>query len=194
MSTPSFAPPPGSSQFVGEIRMFGGNFAPQDWLMCDGSLQPISEYEALFNLIGTTYGGDGQSTFALPDLRSRIPVHQGTYPGQTYIIGEQGGVESVTLMRGQMPSHTHPFYGSLDDATSNIATNNLPATLTAQSGRRPYGLDQPYRTIDPGIVEPSGGGKAHMNIQPYLCFVFIIAWNGVYPQPGQVVLEGARDD
>jgi microcystin-dependent protein len=175
---------PSGDQFVGEIRMFGGNFAPQNWLMCDGSLQPISEYDMLFNLIGTTYGGDGQSTFALPDLRSRIPMHMGTYVGQTYIIGETGGVESLPLIGGQLAAHSHTFAGSVDAAASNIASNAVPAKLPVQEVQFAYGLDEPIRAIDPGIVEPVGGTKPHVNIQPYLCVVFIIAWNGVFPYQG----------
>jgi microcystin-dependent protein len=180
---------PTDGPFVGEIRMFGGNFAPKGWFMCDGSLQSVSQYEALFNLIGTTYGGDGVSTFALPDLRSRIPMHMGTFQGQTYIIGEAGGVESVTLTRGQLAAHSHKFAGTTDQAASNIASNAVPASLPAQDVRFPYGTDEPVHAISPTIVEPTGGSKAHMNIQPYLCVVFIIAYDGIYPYQG-VEVEG----
>lgn len=181
--------PPAGEQFIGEIRMIGTNFAPVGWFMCDGSLRPVSEYEALFQLIGTTYGGDGVSTFALPDLRSRIPVHMGTYQGQTSIIGETGGVESLPLIGGQLAAHSHAFIGSTDRATSNIASNAVPAGVPVENVAFAYGTDEPVRAIDPGIVEPVGGTKPHMNIQPYLCFVFIIAWAGVYPLQG-VTAEG----
>src|SRR5690349_20258846 len=128
--------------YVGEIRIFGGNFAPAGWMMCEGQLLPISENEVLFQLIGTTYGGDGESTFALPDLRGRLPLHQGTgSSGTTYQIGETGGVEEVTLTTNQIPVHSHPL-----TATTNLATDQTPSAalvpaLTQASTITPYGAD-----------------------------------------------------
>src|SRR5262245_35631807 len=123
-----------SQPFVGEIRMFGGNFAPAGWAFCQGQLLPISQNETLFNLIGTTYGGDGQNTFALPDLQGRVPMHQGQGPGisQSYIIGETGGVESVTLTTQQIPSHNHPLVASGDSATQVAGTGGVLAAAVSQ--------------------------------------------------------------
>jgi microcystin-dependent protein len=173
-----------SDQYVGEIRMFGGRFAPQGWFLCDGSRIPISEFEMLFTLIGTTYGGDGQSTFSVPDLRGRVPVGQGTFQGMTYVIGEQGGVETVTLTKAQMPNHNHPFFGSVDTAASSTPNNAVPASLSVAAGSHAYGTDVPYREIETHTVEPVGENGLHTNIQPYLAVNFIIAWDGVYPPPG----------
>src|SRR5213078_1099193 len=108
--------------YVGEIRIFAGNFAPAGWMFCEGQLLPISEYETLFNLIGTTYGGDGQSTFALPDLRGRIPIHQ----GNSFILAETGGAEEITLTINQIPAHNHQIFGSANNATTTSPTNNVP--------------------------------------------------------------------
>src|SRR3954466_14331052 len=119
------------SPYVGEIRMFAGNFQPAGWAFCDGRLIPISENDVLFNLIGTTYGGDGQETFALPNLQSRVPIHQGTGPGigTTYTLGEAFGVESVTLTQQQIPTHSHALLASGSDGNSAAATSNVPAVL-----------------------------------------------------------------
>ncbi len=163
--------------FVGEIRMFGGNFAPAGWMFCDGQLLPISEYETLFNLIGTTYGGDGQSTFALPDLRGRLPVHQGTGTGSTVTIGQMSGSESVTLNVSQIPAHRH----SVRAAASS-------ATLTSPSGAvyaQPTAMDL-YRVGSAPAVSTSstggtGGSQPHDNLMPSLCVSFIISLFGVYP-------------
>src|SRR3954465_15696905 len=117
--------------YVGEIRMFAGNFAPAGWMFCDGQLLPISEYETLFQLIGTTYGGDGQSTFALPDLQSRVPIHNGNGPGGVnFQLSETGGVETVTLTTQQIPSHTHPMLGNTGNGTQNNPSNTVLATST----------------------------------------------------------------
>src|SRR5215218_855849 len=121
-----------SSPYIGEIRMFGGNFAPVGWAFCDGSLISISENDVLFNLIGTTYGGDGQSTFALPNLQSRVPMHAGTFGGLTFQLGEQAGVESVTLTVQQIPTHTHSLLGSDTPAVSQLPGGNDPAQSTGQ--------------------------------------------------------------
>ncbi|KRB47097.1 MULTISPECIES: phage tail protein [unclassified Terrabacter] len=166
-----------SEPYIGEIRLFGGTFAPVGWLACNGQLLPIGVYDALFNLIGTTYGGDGQTTFAVPDLRGRIPVHA---DGSGYVLGQSGGVESVTLTTSQMPAHTHPVMGSSATASVTSATGNVPAT-TAGVTVFAYGTDQPHTTLHPSTVAPSGGFQPHDNMQPYLCITFIIATEGIYP-------------
>lgn len=167
--------------YIGEIRMFGGNFAPAGWMFCEGQLLPISENEALFNLIGTTYGGDGQETFALPDLRGRIPIHAGTgSAGTTYGLSEQGGTESVTLTSAQMPAHAHPLYASpaaADQRNPAGAQFALPEEpLYASPGASPPNLDA-------GIVGAGGGNQPHDNMQPYLCVNFIISLFGIFPSP-----------
>jgi microcystin-dependent protein len=162
-----------SQPYVGEIRMFAGNFAPAGWMFCEGQLLPISEYETLFNLIGTTYGGDGQSTFQLPDLRGRIPVHQ----GNSFILAQTGGVESVTLTQQTMPSHTHPVL-----ATADAATGAIPNGAFVAGGINMFTKNTPNSTMAPNIT-PSGGNQPHDNFQPYLCIDFIISLFGVYPSP-----------
>lgn len=169
--------------FVGEIRMFGGNFAPLYWYFCDGSLLPISEYDVLFNLIGTTYGGDGQSTFQLPDLRSRVPVHDGQGPGLPYYtMGETGGAEAVTLTPQTMPQHSHALFASTDNGIYNTPVSNLPARGT---NTRLYYQDAPSPSLSLAneAIQPAGEGQPHTNIQPYLAVNFIIAWSGIYPSP-----------
>lgn len=165
--------------YVGEIRMFGGNFAPAGWMFCDGSILPISENETLFNLIGTTYGGDGQETFALPDLRGRIPIHAGQSPGTgNYVIGETGGVEAVTLTSAQMPNHTHPV-GAAQSATGSTPVGALPAAVTA--GARYYaGAGATVPMVNTSLA---GGSQPHDNLAPYLCVSFIISLFGIYPSP-----------
>jgi microcystin-dependent protein len=168
--------------FTGEIRMFGGNFAPVNWEFCDGRLLPISENDALFTLIGTTYGGDGQETFALPDLRGRAPMHQGTGSfGTTYIIGESAGVETTTLTTQQIPLHSHQAMGSTDPAGSSTPQNNVLASLPAAGTRSAYGADPPRETIDASSIDPIGGSQPHDNLQPYLVVSFIICLFGIYP-------------
>jgi microcystin-dependent protein len=164
--------------YVGEIRMFAGNFAPAGWMFCEGQLLPISENETLFNLIGTTYGGDGQSTFALPDLRGRLPLHQ----GNGFVLAETAGVEEVTLTVQQIPAHTHAFL-----ATTNLASGTAPGNLvpgTTQAATiTPYGTDNPTTPLHPGSVGPVGGSQPHTNFQPYLCVDFIISLFGIFPSP-----------
>src|SRR6188768_3529483 len=146
--------------YVGEIRMFAGNFAPAGWMFCEGQLLPISENETLFQLIGTTYGGDGESTFALPDLRGRIPIHQ----GNGFILAETGGAEEVTLTTNQIPAHTHPMLGSGDPATVlNAQGNVLGTTATAT----PYFTTTPTTPMSASAVTPVGGSQPHTNFQPY---------------------------
>lgn len=162
--------------YVGELRMFAGNFAPAGWMFCEGQLLPISEYETLFNLIGTTYGGDGQSTFALPDLRGRVPMHF----GNGFILAETGGAEEITLTVSQIPAHNHPLL-----ATASVASGNGPtgAVLAATSGATifPYGTDQPTTNLSPSSISSVGGSQPHTNFQPYLCVDFIISLFGIFP-------------
>jgi microcystin-dependent protein len=169
-----------SQPYVGEIRIFAGNFGPVGWMLCDGQLLPISEYETLFNLIGTAYGGDGQSTFALPDLRSRIPVHAGNSGGSTFQLGQTGGVETVTLSIQQIPLHNHPLL-----ASQNIATQPSPAgNLLAQSTlAQMYIGDVADTPLAPSTITAVGGSQPHSNLQPFLCVNFIIALFGIFPTP-----------
>ena len=165
--------------YVGEIRMFGGNFAPNSWMFCDGSILPISENDALFALIGTTYGGDGQNTFALPDLRGRVPVHQGQGPGlSSYSIGQNGGVESVTIIPNQMPAHTHTPQASNTGGSDNPANNFWANTATG----KPYSAAPPAVQMNaatiPGTV---GGSQPHENMIPFLCVSYIISLFGIFP-------------
>jgi microcystin-dependent protein len=169
-----------SQPFVGEIRMFGGNFAPAGWAFCHGQLLPISENETLFNLIGTTYGGDGQSTFALPDLRGRIPIHQGTGPGgSTRILGEAAGSESLYLTVNQIPAHSHAVQNA---ATSAAADRRNPKGAKFAKPREPAyaapGTGSPLDTITSGAT---GGSQPHENMQPFLCISFIISLYGIFP-------------
>jgi microcystin-dependent protein len=168
--------------YVGEIRLFAGNFPPAGWMMCEGQLLPISDYDTLFNLIGTTYGGDGQSTFALPDLSGRVPVHMGTGPGlTTYQIGEASGVETVTLGQNQMPIHNHAFVAATDSATGNTPVGNL---LGDSPSIQLYVELAPTVLLHAQSVSPQGGSQPHDNLQPYLGITFIIALQGIYPSRG----------
>ena len=163
--------------YVGEIRMFAGNFAPAGWMFCEGQLLPISENETLFQLIGTTYGGDGQSTFALPDLRGRIPIHQ----GNGFILAETGGAEEITLTTGQIPSHSHPLLGSLSVADDPNPSNKLLAE--SRPGDNNYYQDIPIIAMAATAISPVGGSQPHTNFQPYLCVNFIISLFGLFPSP-----------
>src|SRR5436853_1967334 len=162
--------------YVGEIRMFAGNFAIAGWMFCEGQLLPISEYETLFNLIGTTYGGDGQSTFALPDLRGRVPIHQGS----GFTLAETGGVEEVTLTVSQIPAHAHPYLASSNLANGVVATGQVGGKAPV-STILPYGTDAPVSPISPSAVGSTGGSQPHNNFQPYLCVDFIISLFGIFP-------------
>jgi microcystin-dependent protein len=162
--------------YVGEIRMFAGNFAPAGWMFCEGQLLPISEYETLFQLIGTTYGGDGQSTFALPDLRGRLPIHQ----GNGFILAETGGAEEITLTTQQIPVHTHPFLATANEATTNAPMDNAFAAATGAT-IFPYGTDQPTTNLNAQTIGSTGGSQPHTNFQPYLCVDFIISLFGIFP-------------
>ncbi len=169
-----------SDAYMGEIRMFGGNYAPQGWAFCDGSVLSIAEFDALFNLIGTTYGGDGQATFALPDLRGRAPVHTGTSAsGTAYPLGAAGGSESVTLVAAQIPVHSHPVA-----ASSVIGTASAPAgaVWAASTDLTPYSTAADAQ-MSPAAITASGGGQSHENRPPFLAVSFIINLYGVWPSP-----------
>ena len=161
--------------YVGEIRMFAGNFALAGWAFCDGQLLPISENEALFTLIGTTYGGDGESTFALPDLRGRIPIHQ----GNGFILAETGGAEEVTLTVQQIPAHTHPLIASTTIANQSSPANNILGQSTAADL---YIQDTATAALATSAITPTGGSQPHTNFQPYLCVNFIISLFGIFPR------------
>ncbi|EEF62890.1 phage tail protein [Pedosphaera parvula] len=173
--------------YVGEIRIFAGNFAPKNWALCNGQILAISSNTALFSIIGTYYGGNGTSTFALPNLQGRVPLSQGQGPGLSdYFIGESGGVETVTLTTLQMPPHTHPVNcNSAQGVQSQHGTKadpagNFPATQSAGSG-----IYQATATaganMNPQMIGTNGGGVAHENHQPYLALNFIICLYGVFP-------------
>jgi microcystin-dependent protein len=162
--------------YVGEVRMFAGNFAPAGWMFCEGQQLPISEYETLFNLIGTTYGGDGQSTFALPDLRGRIPMHFGN--GVT--LAETGGVEEVTLTVQQIPAHTHTLIGTSNFGSTASPQGTVPAAASVANVSA-YGSDQPLAAVSPSSISATGGSQPHTNFQPYLCVDFIISLFGIFP-------------
>jgi microcystin-dependent protein len=162
--------------YVGEIRMFAGNFAPAGWMFCEGQLLPISDYETLFNLIGTTYGGDGQSTFALPDLRGRLPIHM----GNSFILAETGGAEEITLTVNQIPAHSHPFLASGNNATATAAASHVAATTPDYT---PYIATTANSSLNAQSVTSVGGSQPHQNFQPYLCVDFIISMFGIFPSP-----------
>jgi microcystin-dependent protein len=162
--------------YIGEIRMFAGNFAPAGWAFCNGQLMPISENDALFTLIGTTYGGDGQQTFALPDLQGRIPMHPGSTHGP---IGEKGGVESVTLTTNQIPVHTHAARCNSNNGTQSTPLQNFWAASAVQ-----LYVDQPNAipmAMNPNNVGPTGGSQPHENMGPFLVISFILSLFGVFP-------------
>jgi microcystin-dependent protein len=166
--------------YVGEIRMFGGNFAPVGWMFCNGQILSISQYEALYALIGTTYGGDGNSTFALPNLQSRVPMHSGN--GAT--LGERGGVEEVTLTTNQIPAHSHAF-----GVSSKFGSTNTPeGTVLARSTLNQF-TDSAEATATTGTLGSTGGSQLHTNMQPYLAINYIICVNGIYPN-----IEGGMYD
>ena len=160
--------------YVGEIRMFAGNFAPAGWMFCEGQLLPISENETLFNLIGTTYGGDGQSTFALPDLRGRIPIHF----GNGFTLAETGGAETITLTVAQIPAHTHALLGTSSLANQTNPLNNVYAQSLTVSF---YNSANPNAAMAAGATSSAGGSQPHSNFQPYLCLDFIISLFGIFP-------------
>ena len=168
-----------SEPFVGEIRMFGFGFAPQGWALCNGQLLPISQNTALFSLLGTTYGGDGRTTFALPDMQSRVPVCQGQGPGlSSYAEGQAGGAETVALVAAQMPGHAHPV-----KASSSAADSDQPqGRALARSASHIYTAKPDTSTImNADMLGDAGGSQPHGNIQPYLAVNFCIALTGIFP-------------
>jgi microcystin-dependent protein len=179
-----------SSQFVAEIRMFGFNFPPTGWAFCNGQLMPISQNTALFSLLGTTYGGDGKSTFALPDMQGNAPMHPGQGQGLSlYDLGQIGGSETVTLLQTEMPIHNHNFVVTTNAGTVNDATNNQLAR--GASGNPVSGLSQariysapanaPNQPMAPQALAPAGGSLPHQNMAPYLTLNFCIALQGIFP-------------
>jgi microcystin-dependent protein len=168
-----------SNPYVGEIRLTGINFAPEGWVFCDGSLLSIAEFSPLFDLLGTTYGGDGQSTFAVPDLRGRSPIHQGTGAGFTYVIGQKAGSESVALTTSQIPGHTHTIGASTADAQTPAPGGQ---TFAASTQIEPY--ETSAAATSGAILALNTGNQAHENRMPYLAMNYIIALFGVFPSQG----------
>jgi len=162
--------------FVGQLMCVGFNFAPRGWALCEGQLLPIAQNTALFSLLGTTYGGDGRTSFGLPDLRGRVPMSFGQGPGlQNHPIGEKAGNETVTLTVQQLASHSHPVNANNSDASDTVPTNQFPASGGA------YTANSPNTTMNANMVGPAGGNQAHPNLQPYLTLNWIIALVGVFP-------------
>jgi microcystin-dependent protein len=169
-----------SQPYIGEIRMFAGTFPPNGWMFCEGQLLAISENDTLFNLIGTTYGGDGQETFQLPNLCGRLPIHNGTNPngGSTFQLGEAAGVEGVTLSVQQMPVHNHPLFGTKNTGNQNTPVGFVPAASNVVSI---YSAAVPAANMAAQMLLPAGGNQPHTNFQPYLCIDFIISLFGIFP-------------
>jgi len=164
-----------SSPFIGEIRMFGGNFAPAGWAFCNGALMPIAENDALFQLIGTTYGGDGQTTFALPDLQSRIPIHVG--PG--FVLAQTGGTETVTLSTNQIPAHSHVPQANSAPGTQTGPGNGIWASTSPSLNQ--YSNNAPSLNMDPAAIGQTGGSQPHDNMVPFLAINFILSLFGIFP-------------
>ncbi len=165
-----------ATPFLGELKLAGFNFPPRGWAFCNGQLLPIAQNTALFSLLGTTYGGNGQTTFALPDLRGRVPVHIGS----SVTLGEQGGVENVTLTTSQLPSHSHTLAGSSDLANASAPGGALPAAKP-RGGINRYSPPGSNTVMAPGSVAATGGGQPHNNMQPYLVLSWLIALEGIFP-------------
>lgn len=168
-----------SEPFLGEIRMFAGNFAPRGWAFCDGQLLAVSTNDALFSLFGTLYGGDGRSTFGLPDLRGRVPVHAGQGPGLSQRrLGAKGGAENVTLTTNQLPSHRHALTASSADANAGVGPTGMLATTRSDS----YGKEgSPDKRMATAAITPTGGSQPHTNMAPSLGLHYIVALVGIYP-------------
>jgi microcystin-dependent protein len=167
-----------SEPFLGEIRMFGFNFPPKGWALCNGQTLSISSYAALFALLGTTYGGNGTTTFNLPNLQGRVPLHQGTGLS-TYVIGQSAGVENVTLLSTQIPAHSHIVQCNTGGGNQASPANGYPAVES--TGTSLDYSSAANNTMSPTMIENAGGGQAHTNIQPYLCVNFCIALAGIFP-------------
>ena len=165
--------------FIAEIIMFGGNFAPRGWALCDGQLLAINSHSALFSILGTTYGGDGRTTFALPDLRGRVAINPRQGPGlSNYRLGQKGGTEDVTLTINQIPSHNHTINATSVVGTTNDPTNNFLANTGSFDNE--YGTSA-NTTLNPLAASNTGGSQSHNNIQPFCCVNYIIALEGIYP-------------
>ena len=165
---------------LGEVRMFAGNYAPQGWLFCNGQVLQIAEYDALYSLIGNTYGGDGMSTFALPDLRGRTPIHQGNGPGlSNRVLGQSLGRETVTLTTAQLPQHPHPVHAVSEAGDTTDPTDAIWAAASTQELQ--YTTNNPNASMDPNCTTPAGQGLPHDNMMPFQAVSFIIATEGVYP-------------
>ncbi len=177
-----------STPYIGEIRMFGFGTrgAPNGWQACDGSLLPISQYDALFALIGTTYGGDGQTTFAVPDLRGRLPIHQGTGPGlSTYVLGQRAGTETVTVLPTQMPAHTHTMVATTGAATATTpGTGLLPGAVTGDTFYVNTITGNNAAAMSTQMVSMAGGSQPHENCMPTLTVQYCIATQGIFPSQG----------
>ena len=168
-----------SDPFIGEIRMFAGNFAPRGYALCDGQLLLIAQNTALFSLLGTIYGGDGATSFGLPDLRGRVPIHAGSGPDlSSYDIGANGGAEQVTLTVNHVPSHTHPLQATDDQGSTPNPSGNVLAMSTTVDA---YFDDTPATALSANAIANIGGSEAHTNLMPFLCIHFIIALTGTYP-------------
>jgi microcystin-dependent protein len=168
-----------SQPYIGQLLLVGFNFPPVGWATCNGALQSIAENSTLFQLIGTTYGGDGVQTYGIPDLQGRIPIHQGSNGVTNYVIGQQGGVENVTVTLNQFPTHTHALQGSSTGANSNIPTGNTLGGVSA------YTTAAPSIAMNNAMVGFSGGGsQPHNNLQPYLVLNWIISLFGIFPSQG----------
>ena len=167
-----------SEPFLAEIRIFGFNFPPRGWAQCDGQILPINQNQSLYSLLGTTYGGDGRTTFGLPELRGRVPIHEGQGSGLTNRqLGAGGGVENPVLTVAQMPSHGHTLQGTSSAATSTSPEAMVPATTAVDS----YGPAGDPEAMASGAIQNAGGGQGHLNMQPYLALNFCIALQGVFP-------------
>lgn len=171
--------------FIGQIQPYGFNFAPKNWALCNGQIMSIAQNTALFSLLGTTYGGNGQTTFALPNLQSRVPMHYGSFAGNSYALGEEAGEEQVTLLNSELPMHSHGFLGSSGAAsTTAVGQNQVLATSTGGSGQPDnfYAPDSsPLLPLNPNSIQPTGGNQPHSNLQPYLAINWCICLYGIYP-------------
>lgn len=167
-----------SEAYIGEIRVFGFDRVPKNWAQCNGQILPIAQNQALFSILGTTYGGNGQTTFALPDLRGTAPIHVGAGGGGTYSLGQRAGEEAHTLLASEMPAHAHPLIGSGSAADAPSPAGNL---LAASSGLNPYAAPGALAPLAPGAIDPAGGGQPHANMQPYLVLNVCICLFGIFP-------------
>lgn len=174
-----------STPYIGEIRMFGFGRTPNDWQACDGSLLPISQYDALFALIGTTYGGDGQTTFAVPDLRGRLPIHQGQGPGlSNYVIGQRAGTETVTLLSTQIPAHTHTLVVTSGGSTATTPGNTLlPGAVSGDTFYVNTIVGNSAAPMSVSMLSLAGANQPHENCMPTLTLQFCIATFGIFPSP-----------